>query len=83
MTKYWHYGTGNLICYLFHKSPKKFLKNKAQGAAKLVCCSLILSRRIQHILDEDPISGVRLVDEDMGDGAHNLSVLQNGTAAQE
>ena len=43
--------------------------------------SKFLSCRGEHILDEDPIAGVRRVDQDMGHRPHQLSILDDGTAA--
>ena len=42
--------------------------------------ALFLCRRIQHIFDEDAISGGRIVNKDMGDGAHQFPILNDGTA---
>ena len=39
-----------------------------------------LGCRVQHVFDEDAVAGIRLVDENMGDGADELAVLDNGTA---
>ena len=42
---------------------------------------LILSCRVQHIFDENTVTGVRGVHKNMGYGSHQLAVLNNGTAA--
>ena len=34
-----------------------------------------------HIIDEDPVPRCGVVDENVGDGAHQLAVLDNGAAA--
>ena len=52
--------------------------NKDRGKPPL---SLFLSRRIQHIFDEDPVAFGGFVDKNVGDGADDLAVLQNGAAA--
>ena len=43
----------------------------------------LLSRRIQHIFDENPVPLRRIADKDVCDGADELSVLQNRAAAHE
>ena len=43
----------------------------------------LLPRRIQHIFDENSVTLRRIADENMGDGADELSVLQNRAAAHE
>ena len=44
-------------------------------------CDRPLCRGIEHVFDEDTVAGGGIVDEDMGDGADQLAVLDNGTAA--
>ena len=39
----------------------------------LCCC-------VQHVFDEDAIAGGGVVDQDMGHGADELAVLDDGTA---
>ena len=43
--------------------------------------SLHLRCRIQHILDEDAISGSRVIHKDMGYRTDELAVLDDGAAA--
>lgn len=38
--------------------------------------------RVQHIFNEDAVARGGVVDENVGDGAHQLSVLDNRRAAQ-
>ena len=38
---------------------------------------------IQHIFDEDAVAGGGVIDQDMVDGADELAVLDDGTAAHE
>ena len=52
----------------------KHQKRAAKAALKLC-------RRIQHVFDEDAVAGGGVVDEDVSDGADELAVLDNGTAA--
>ena len=40
-------------------------------------------RRIQHIFNENPIPGIRAVDEHMGHSTHQFAILKDGTAAHE
>ena len=42
-----------------------------------------LGRRIQHILNENPITPGRIVHQNMGHCADQLAVLYNGAAAHE
>ncbi len=37
-------------------------------------------RRFQHILDKDSLAFSRVVDKDVGDGADEFTVLDNGTS---
>ena len=39
-----------------------------------------LGCRIQHVFDKDAIAGGGIVDKDMGDGAHQFSVLNDRAA---
>ena len=41
---------------------------------------IFLSRRVQHIFDEDAVAGGRIADQHMGDRPHQLAVLDDGTA---
>ena len=36
----------------------------------------------EHIFDEDAVAGGGVIDEDVGDGADELAVLNNGAARQ-
>ena len=45
--------------------------------------SMRLSRRLQHILNKNPVSSCWIIHQNMGNCAHQFSVLDNGTAAQE
>ena len=40
-----------------------------------------LSRRVQHVFDKDPVAGIRVIYKDMGDGADEFAILDDGTAA--
>ena len=42
-----------------------------------------IAHLIEHIFDEDAISRGGVADEDVGDGADELSVLDDGAAAHE
>jgi len=42
-----------------------------------------IAHLIEHIFDEDAISHGGVADEDVGDGADELSVLDDGAAAHE
>ena len=44
------------------------------------CGRSILCRGVQHVFDEDAIAGGGVVDEDVGDGADEFAVLNDGTA---
>ena len=37
----------------------------------------------EHILEEDPVTRGGIVDQNMGDGAHDLAVLDDGGAGRE
>ena len=41
----------------------------------------ILRGRVEHVFNEDTISGSWIVDKDMGDGADQFAILDDGTAA--
>jgi len=41
----------------------------------------LLSRRFQHVLDEDTVASGRIIYENMGHSAHQFAVLNNRTAA--
>ena len=43
-------------------------------------CLLPLCSCVQHIFYKSAIAGGRIVNEDMGDGADQLAVLNNGAA---
>ena len=45
--------------------------------------SELLSRRIQHILNENAVSFCGIADHDMSDGTDKLAVLDDGAAAHE
>ena len=55
------------------------LSSKKTGAFAPV----FLFRRIQHILDKDPVAPGGVIDQNMGDGSHQPAVLYNRTAAHE
>ena len=40
-------------------------------------------RRVEHILNENAVARGGVADEDVGDGADELSVLDDGAAAHE
>ena len=44
---------------------------------------LLLFCRMQHIFDEDAVSGIWTVNQHMGHGADDLIVLNDGTSAHE
>ena len=39
--------------------------------------------RIQHIFDEDAVAARGVIDQNVGDGADELAVLEDGTAGHE
>ena len=45
------------------------------------CPCQFLSRRVQHIFDEDAIARRGVVHQHMGHGADDLSILKDGAAA--
>ena len=45
--------------------------------------ALILPRCLQHVFNENSIPNVRRVDQDVGDGADELAVLDDGAAGHE
>ena len=53
----------------------------ALRAANSLCTREALGCSIQHIFDEDPVAGGWIVDQNMGNRAHQFAVLDNGTAA--
>ena len=54
-----------------------FIKND-RGKLPL---SNLLSCRFQHVFDKDPVPSGRIIDQNVGHGAHQLAVLNNWTAA--
>ena len=46
-------------------------------------CHFCLPCRIQHIFNKDPVTLGWIVDEDMGHGADEFAVLNDGAAGQE
>ena len=50
-------------------------------AAKAPLQGEALCGGIQHIFNENAISGGRIVNKDMSDGPHQFAVLDNGAAA--
>lgn len=42
-----------------------------------------LSRRVQHVLNKNSIAFRRVIDQDMGDGADEFSVLDDRATAHE
>ena len=56
-----------------------FIKND-RGKLPL---SNLLSCRFQHVFDKDPVPSGRIIDQNVGHGAHQLAVLNNWTAAHE
>ena len=49
----------------------------AKGKCKYLCC------RVQHILGKDAVAAGGIAHKDVGDGADELAVLDNGAAAHE
>ena len=45
--------------------------------------TFLLSRRIQHVLYKNPVTPCWVIDQDVGDGADQVAVLDNGTSAHE
>ena len=45
--------------------------------------NVILCRRVQHIFDEDAITRCGVIYQNVGHGADELAVLENGAAAHE
>ena len=58
-------------------------KSRLGLLAKLCGVALILPRCLQHVFDENSIPNVRRVDQDVGDGADELAVLDDGAAGHE
>ena len=46
-----------------------------------LCAIPILRRSVKHIFNKDSIPHCWIIDQNMGDGADELAVLDNGTAA--
>ena len=46
-------------------------------------CQIILPRRVQHILDEYSVPGIRGIYQNVGDGADEFAVLNDGTTGHE
>ena len=44
---------------------------------------MMLSRRVQHILDKDPISSCWVIYQNMGHGSNDLPILNDRTSAHE
>ena len=40
-----------------------------------------LCRRVQHIFNENAVTGCGVIDQHMGHGAHQFAILYDGTAA--
>ena len=60
---------------------KLIIPNIKRQRNKIPC--LALSRCVQHIFDKNPVTSCRVIYENMGDGAYQLAVLDNGTSAHE
>ena len=60
-----------------HSSPLRCVSFLFVGAI----CDRPLGSSIQHILNENAISGGGVVDEDVSNGADELAILDDGTAA--
>ncbi len=43
----------------------------------------LLPRRVQHILDKNPVPRSRIVHQHMGHGTYQLTVLNDGTSRHE
>ena len=54
--------------------------SKKNGRGQYPCH---LSRCVQHVFDEDPVAGIRVIYKDMGYGTDELAVLDNRTAGSE
>lgn len=46
-------------------------------------CQIILPRRVQHIFNKDPVAGIRGIYQNVGDGADEFAVLNDGTTGHE
>ena len=79
-----HYAQGTAY-FLLHINPCLF--NYTTGTHKkaeaILLLPFVLPRCIQHIFDKNPVAGIRLIDENMGHGTHQLAVLNDRTAAHE
>ena len=49
----------------------------------LIALAFQLCRSVEHIFNEDAVAGSWVVDENMGHGADEFAVLDNGAAAHE
>ena len=67
---------GNLPPAGEHSSPLRCVSFLFVGAI----CDRLLCRSIQHVFNEDAVSGGRVVHKDMGYRAYQFPVLDNGTA---
>ena len=59
-----------------HSSPLRCVLFLFVGAI----CDRPLCRSIQHVFNEDAVAHGRIVNKDMGDGAYQFSILNNGIA---
>ncbi len=69
------------LCELFQITADEggLWQNFTFATAPFLCLSPHRNRHAdQHIFEEDPIAGGGIIDQHMGDGAHQLSVLNDG-----
>ena len=68
---------------LFAKTNLKIPVYRTSSPGKPLRESCFSSRCLQHVFDENSIPNVRRVDQDVGDGADELAVLDDGAAGHE
>ena len=58
-----------------------FCLRAASGSLMMFYGTPLLPRRVQHILDKNPVPRSRIVHQHMGHGAYQLAVLNNRASA--
>ena len=61
----------------------KFSIRAASGPIMMFYGTPLLPRRVQHILDKNPVPRSRIVHQHMGHGTYQLTVLNDGTSRHE
>ena len=60
-----------------HSSPLRGSSLDSVGAI----CDRPLGCRVEHVFNKDAVARCGVIDEDMGNSAHQFAILDNGTAA--